>query len=211
MREMTTGSAANRIAVIAWGSAIFDLNRQNPLPLDDARWQNDGPLLPIEFAKVTKKCDGNRARVTLVILPKAKRVQTYWSGLNVASVEDARESLRQFEGADNINSIGYWNDSGCKHGRLPYIVEVIAKWARQKRLGGAVWTDFPPRLDFWTGEKYDKEIRESVVRQIKSHAADSPERFMEARSYVESTPRQIRTHCRAFLEKTFGWTCNSCF
>jgi hypothetical protein len=64
-----------RIAVIGWGSLIWD-----PRELDrQGRWHTCGPRLPIEFARISKD-----VRLTLVIVKGADLQQTYWvrSGLD---------------------------------------------------------------------------------------------------------------------------------
>jgi len=54
------------IAVLSWGSLIW-----NPKALRINRcWKIDGPLLPIEFARISKKWP-----LTLVIYPYASEVQ----------------------------------------------------------------------------------------------------------------------------------------
>jgi len=48
-----------KIAVIAWGSLVWD-----PRDLDiEPEWREDGPLLPVEFARFS-----GRERLTLVLV-----------------------------------------------------------------------------------------------------------------------------------------------
>lgn len=48
-----------KIAVLGWGSLIWD---QGNLQINDDRWHTAGPLLPIEFARIS-----GGSRLTLVI------------------------------------------------------------------------------------------------------------------------------------------------
>ena len=61
-----------RIAVIGWGSLLWS---PRTLPLAGT-WSSDGPVLPIEFARIS--VDG---RLTLIIEDGAKPIATYHAPL----------------------------------------------------------------------------------------------------------------------------------
>jgi len=79
------------IACLGWGSLVWD---PCGLPVQ-RKWFEDGPLLPIEFAR--RSLDG---RLTLVIVPLGKglMVRSLWTLFTVHTVHDAREALRRREG-----------------------------------------------------------------------------------------------------------------
>src|SRR6266446_8766603 len=75
------------IACIGWGSLIWD---SRDLP-HRGSWQNDGPLLPVEFARESGgKTDGPGEKITLVICPDTPRVRTYWALLDVPDISRAQ-------------------------------------------------------------------------------------------------------------------------
>jgi hypothetical protein len=77
------------IACLGWGSLVWD---PRELPIH-GRWFEDGPLLPIEFARQSQ--DG---RLTLVLVPGYEaKVRSLWTLFSVGTVDDAREALRRRE------------------------------------------------------------------------------------------------------------------
>ena len=78
-----------KIACIGWGSLIW-----NPRNLKiRQKWFEDGPLLPIEFARQS----GDK-RITLVIEEKSDPIRTLWALMSVNDIKEAKESLRKREG-----------------------------------------------------------------------------------------------------------------
>src|SRR5579871_2538178 len=91
-----------RIAIIAWGSLIWCPGN---LALS-TRWRADGPLLPIEFSRISG--DG---RLTLVIRPGARNVATYWARISIDNLTDATENLAEREGTD-ISNVAFQTRDG---------------------------------------------------------------------------------------------------
>ena len=58
-----------KIVYLGWGSLIWNTKGLKT----KGEWQNDGPLLPVEFARVSR--DG---RLTLVLYPGAKKFRVQW-------------------------------------------------------------------------------------------------------------------------------------
>ncbi len=77
------------IACLGWGSLIWD-----PRELPVLRtWFEDGPLLPIEFAR-----ESDDGRITLVLAEDQPLVRSRWALMNVADRAAAREAVRRREG-----------------------------------------------------------------------------------------------------------------
>jgi len=111
-----------RIAVLGWGSLCWD---PRELRMRDG-WHTDGPLLPIEFARVSS--DG---RLTLVSFQQPERVQVLWAEMDTTTVNEAIDNLRQREGT-NKNSIGCIDphnpdNNNCRI--IPRVLDIIKEWA----------------------------------------------------------------------------------
>ena len=83
----------SNIAILGWGSLLW---RPESLAMTSA-WNPDGPLLPLEFARLS----GNNT-LTLVIHPASPPQQTYWVTSACPSVADARENLGKREGCPAV-------------------------------------------------------------------------------------------------------------
>jgi hypothetical protein len=171
-----------RIAVIGWGSLIWD-----PRRLDErSRWHRNGPSLPVEFAR--KSRDG---RLTLVLHSDANEQQTYWLLSGCDSLGNARENLRAREGTstENIHDVsrGQSNDAASIAGR-------IQRWlALRPDLDAAIWTGLPPTPPFHSGKRAVE-----YLEQLRG------ETLTNARHYVVMTPPQIQTSVRAEMQRR-GW------
>lgn len=183
-----------KIVCLGWGSLIW--NPGNLRIKSGSRWQNDGPLLPIEFAR--KSRDG---RITLVITPDAKPVQVYWILLDSDSLEDAISNLATRENTTrgNIGSLNLHipaddNDS---------IQKTIREWSITKNLDAVVWTNLPPRFNEQIGIKPSED---ELIQYLKELDSETKKR---AEEYVRKAPKQIRTHYRKIIEMKLGWTCIS--
>lgn len=175
------------IACIGWGSLTW-----NPGSLKcKGGWQNDGPVLPVEFARTSK--DG---RLTLVLTEGAAPVSCLWVALDYATALDARIALAEREGCAQ-SAIGVWPGPAPKHG---VGAGSIAHWAETKRLVSVVWTALPPKFDDTPGKA--PETAESAASYLVSLSA---EKKAAAREYIERTPAQIRTPFRAVFEERLGW------
>ena len=179
-----------KIGVIGWGSLIW-----NPMEISFAltSWNNDGPILPIEFARRSQ--DG---RVTLVIHKPyihepEKWVRTYWNIISVKSIGEAIEILRRREGTIKCYIAHLLPDS--KNTINDKIKIEIEKWVQDKELDGVIWTDLPSNIAL-----------EEVIPYLQSLQGNT---LKKAKEYVERTPKQILTPLRKRIEKILGWKCIS--
>jgi hypothetical protein len=90
-----------KIAILGWGSLIW-----NPYGLNFDKtidWQTDRPILPIEFARISK--DG---RLTLVITENGTKVQTLYAVLTYKTLAKAISNLAIRE-SSRKSSIEYYD------------------------------------------------------------------------------------------------------
>lgn len=179
------------VACIGWGSLIWDARE---LPINTP-WNNDGPLLPIEFAR-----ESSNGRITLVLTDNGNSIASLWVLMNVSNVIEAKAALAQREKISYINiecSIGFWDKaSNSSHGQSSSRIET---WAKNKELDGVVWTNL--RYGF----KSSRDVMPEYPN-ILSHFQSLPnEQRIAAEEYVRKTPIQISTEYRSRLETDLGW------
>ena len=175
------------IACLGWGSLTWD---PRGLPIQRC-WFDDGPLVPVEFARQSR--DG---RMTLVIVDGARPVRSLWALMHAQSEEDAREHLRQREGIPVRNGgkhVGSW-PGGTTAG-----IAGLEDWARSKRLDAVVWTALPPQLKAAKGNVPTEGEVTDYVRGLTGA------KRRVAEQYVRRTPRQIDTAFRQRVEAEFNW------
>ena len=175
-----------RIAVIGWGSLIWDPRN---LKLADRQWHDDGPKLPVEFARVAR--DG---RLTLVITPRATPQTTLWACSGCETLDKARADLAKREGSSE-NNIGALRKGEI---RCDATEQTIANWCEAKEFDGVVWTKLPPKAQDGSERVM---AREEAVNYIMSLEG---EKFRKAEEYVKKAPEQIDTPIRRALMKMFA-------
>jgi hypothetical protein len=178
------------IACLAWGSLVW-----NPRELKAVlagEWHQDGPELPIEFARAS---DGGEGRLTLVLVPGARPVPVLWAEMRLSDVAAAKEALRAREGCLGAG-VGSWPGDA---GRLGY--ELIQDWAQGQGLDHVIWTALGPLFDGRRGVA--PSCPEAAILYLRSRPADV---LALAEEYVRKAPRQVATEFRAAFEREFGWT-----
>src|SRR5580692_8446283 len=101
---LSTEDIFMQIACLSWGSLVWNLG---DLPVRGP-WFPDGPLLPIEFARMSQ-----HGRITLVIIdePEFPHIRSFWTLLSVESLDAAKLALARREGITRRNIprlIGAW-------------------------------------------------------------------------------------------------------
>ncbi|MBG6172544.1 hypothetical protein IWQ55_000430 [Labrenzia sp. EL_208] len=156
-------------------------------------WREDGPKLPIEFAR--KSVDG---RMTLVVCGQGTECPTLWNTLSSASLQEAREALAKREGLPSTKNAAFWSGSGASD----HIgAEIVGAWAKKHGFEGVVWTGLPPKSPV-TDQNNDYPSIEEVISHLsglKGHSA------FKAEEYVRKAPNQIATAYRTRIVEEFGW------
>lgn len=176
-----------KIGIIAWGSLIYD---SSILKIADDKWFNDGPEIPIEFARISKN-----NRLTLVIYPAFDKVKTYYSLSSLGNLEEAIKNLAEREGTD-IKNIGYINfKTGESRSKKmePELKKNISIWNIAKNLDAIIWTDL--NENFIAKLKHQFSL-ETSIRYLDSL---SDEDFMLAKEYIINAPNQTQTRNRNAL------------
>jgi len=185
-----------KIALLAWGSLIW---QPKELAYNKSfGWQKDGPILPIEFARISK--DG---RLTLVITENGKKVPVLYSLSNYERLDEAVLNLAIREGSGR-NSIGSYDLEKDEFSSKFQFKNEIKNWIKSTDFDAVIWTNL--------GENWSiRNDKGSIIRQIE------PEKRIEylkelkgntralAEEYIRRTPLQIQTDYRIKIETTLNW------
>ena len=177
-----------KIACIAWGSLIW---KTGFLPLA-SQWHADGPLLPLEFARIS---DVNR-ELALVLCEGAPLKPTRWAYLNAEDVKTAREMLRQREKITPQHP--EWIGSVPTLDAMPLDAR-ISQWLQKRELDACVWSALPPKSTGQNGRQLTAEeavaYLDGLTGDVRAHAQD----------YLQRIPADIATPYRQLIEARLGW------
>lgn len=179
-----------RIAVLAWGSLVWD-RRELVIAAD---FRPVGPLLPIEFSRVSR--DG---RLTLVIDETfGASCATHSALSDVGDLDAAIENLRLREGMPSATGVGFTDVvSGTRSSRAmerhPQVVATVKAWAKANGYDAAIWTALAS--NFHESDKAAEPFTvEAAIRYLE--ALDAP-KLATALGYIRSAPPEIQTPVRA--------------
>ena len=184
------------IGILAWGSLIW---QPKDLFFDtEFGWKEDGPILPIEFARISK--DG---RLTLVITQNGALVPTFYTASKYKTLDEAILNLAVREGSGR-RSIGFYDKTKNEFSHNVFFAENILDWMNENDFDAIIWTNL--------GENWNlKNEKGEIIIQIR------PENRIEylkslkgntsalAEEYIRKTPVQIKTKYRAKIEAELNW------
>lgn len=183
-----------RIAVLAWGSLIWD-RRELAIA---GEFEPCGPQLPVEFCRVSG--DG---RLTLVIDEASDAsCATYFAASASGDLDTAIENLRLRESMPSAKGVGFIDvASGKKSDRAnerhPQAVAAIKAWVQLNGFDAAIWTALASNFD-----EPDKAAEpfsvEAAIRYLER--LDAP-RFSAALGYIRSAPPEVQTPVRAAVNE----------
>lgn len=184
------------IAVIGWGSLIWC---PGCLKIR-TRWRKSGPLLPIEFARVSD--DG---RLTLVIHPASAPQRTYWALSAMDDLLLARKNLQEREGCLSLIKIHCYPPALDSPPITPDVSAAIHAWLlTNPGVEVAIWTGLT--TNWW--DKFNREfsVDEAVgyLDGLEAEHEISEVKFKRAREYVMNTPVSVQTQVRARMREK-GW------
>ena len=179
------------IGCLGWGSLIWD---PRDLPIRGG-WFDDGPLLPIEFAR--ESSDG---RITLVICDVSYRVRACWALMDAVELNVAKSDLATREGVkekDIEKFIGFWEAVSSKS--YGGAANDIAQWASTKGLDAVVWTNLE------VGIKSNRRTIPSIGEILECLRKLPHAQGKLAEEYIRKAPLQIDTVYIIIISKEFGW------
>jgi hypothetical protein len=179
-------------AVLAWGSLVWD-----PRELQTAaKFLADGPLLPIEFCRIST--DG---RLTLAIDETfGAMCKAYSAPSALEDLDAAIENLRMREGMPDAWPVGFvelgsGGQSEAAMEQHPQAVATIAAWAESNGYDAAIWTALNSNFDEWGkgGEPFSVSAAIQYLETLESEDADT---FARALTYIRKAPPEVETPVR---------------
>jgi hypothetical protein len=185
-----------KIAIIGWGSLIWDpRNLEIDKTLGENGWHNDGPILPIEFSRIS-----NDGRLTLVIDSDGSEIQTLFAISAWPGLDEAILDLAVREGC-NKNKIGLYLKKSDKF--IPDNVEFrksIKTWMDSNPdIEAVIWTNLPRNFKDKIG------VRLTPKNAVNYLNYQTLEIKKIAEQYIRRAPEVVRTPIRNAIEKEFGW------
>ena len=187
--------AVSRIAILGWGSLIWDLEILTPHTTGD--WLMEaGPRLPMEFSRISPK----RKLGLVVCLDPVVGVACTTNAIQSTKTDISHtiDDLAARERAP-LDLVGAVHADGMQTGRMPEVCDAVADWCEANGWDGAVWTDLKPNFNEYTQQDFTIEAGLSYLRTL------SGENLKEAHIYIESAPHQTRTPLRSALAKDAWW------
>ena len=177
-----------RIAILGWGSLFWDERPEFDETHDD--WQLDGPILPLEFSRVSET--RTRALTLVIDSENGTDCRVAYAMSKRRCPEDAIADLRCREGTV-LKRIGFWFVDGSSRCE-PEVPDAIVSWAKEKTLDVVIWTGLPSNFK----KKVNKDF--SVKAAIEHLQGLPPKGKANAATYVWRAPSFIRTKLRVALE-----------
>lgn len=130
-----------KIAILGWGSLIWEKDEDFNSQLQFSNWDPLGPDLKLEFSRVSSSRHG---ALTLVIdLNNGTECGTFFNLSTSSRLGDVRHSLMRREKC-GFNKIGFVdNMQGNSYGRSAEVIDQIRGWSKLRKLDAVVWTDLP--------------------------------------------------------------------
>jgi hypothetical protein len=183
-------------AVLGWGSVIWD---PRTLHLSGG-WIEDGPVLPIEFSRVS-----DNGRLTLVIDERhGVGVPTRYALSAFDDLDDVVADLQKREGAPVRNRIGFIDvaralTSDRALAKHPVACARIRTWARNQHMDAVVWTAIGPRFREKTGVPFSVDAAVQYLAGLRE-----PTRSL-ALDYIRRAPPDVVTPVRTKVATMFGF------
>lgn len=183
------------IAIIGWGSLIWDLEILEPQV--DPRWQRGaGPALPLEFSRVSPK---RKKALALIVDPEhGTSCATSLVVSRRKSLEEAVADLAARERAP-LERIGYASANGNWRSNVDGVAERFEAWFKTSGFAGAVWTDLPGNFHEETGTPYSLTAAMEYLQGLEGLS------LLEAKRYIELAPEETMTALRKTLAGKDWW------
>lgn len=186
--------AEERVAILGWGSLIWDLD--NLAPHIEGGWRMAaGPRLPIEFSRISQK---RRGGLTLVVdTDHGAACPTHVIAHRGSDVAAARAHLAERERAPE-RLIGWASREAVWSPEDP-AAPLVADWLRCGGYSGAVWTALEGNFSDVSGRAFSMTTAEAHLQTLGG------EDLAEAVRYIHYAPTETDTPLRRHLAGSAWW------
>lgn len=191
MAIQSTDNREPRIAILGWGSLIWDARG---LPRQTG-WKRDGPNLPIEFARVS-----NDGRLTLVLDPvNGGDVSVGYCESPRTSLQDALCDLSGRE-ASLVDRMGFVdaNSNAARCRADPGSEAHLRDWCTLNGFDFVIWTDLKTNFEQKLANPFSIDHATEYLDSLVGSTAE------RARAYIAKAPDFVDTPLRRALSCT-GW------
>lgn len=183
-----------QVAILAWGSLIWD-NRWPAFDDQRGNWLEDGPVLPLEFSRVSKTRKG---ALTLVIDPdNGSDCKVMYAMSRRKNPADAIADLRDREGTI-MDHMGFYFAEEPERKCVPAVPDAIPAWAKKKKFDVVVWagmpSNFPGKNAVKKGEAFSIDAAAAHLQAITAEGKAA------AATYVWRAPELVVTKLRTRLQ-----------
>lgn len=181
---------ATRIAVVGWGSLLWEPSHDFNSILSLRDWDPLGPNLMLEFSRISAR----RAGALTLVVDRVNGAEcgTFFNVASLQTIGEVRHALAKREGC-RLNDIGYIDNlGGNEQSRDVEVATLIREWSLQRRMDAVVWTDLPSNFEQKCG---GVPIGTAFsVESALSHLKSLPEIGRQnAHEYLSRSPERIET------------------
>lgn len=180
---------SGKIVILGWGSLLWEPGDQFKEHIGD--WEKDGPVLPIEFSRIS---GSRKGALTLVIDPdNGVPIRTQYTYSKRKNPDDAACDLRTREGTviRHIGLIDFRNERYRCH--WTSILDKIKLWAENRNIEAVVWTDLPSNFLEKTNLMYRIENAVGYLKKLPEEGQKA------AKEYLKNAPECVVTPLRTAL------------
>ncbi len=186
-----------RIAIIGWGSLIWDLD--DLAPKVQVPWlMGAGPVMPFEFSRISPK---RKHALAVCIDPDNGDPCATNAILSIRDdIHAAAEDLRARERAARIDFIGFYcARTGTIRSRIPAMAEAVGDWCAVTGAAGAVWTDLDANFEAVHGTPFTVEAAIAYLKALPDESR------AEGVRYITLAPATTDTRLRRALAAEEWW------
>jgi len=188
-----------KIAILGWGSLVWNPgNLEIDETIGENGWSNDGPKLPIEFARIS-----GGDRLSLVISTSiGTPTQALYTISNFKHLDQAVCDLFRREKCTKQTCIGYFVKKNKDFRSRFEIKEIIEEWLnRKKDIDAVIWTDLEENFKKKRTKSFSQKNVISYLKKILKEG-----KAAAAEEYIRKAPAIVNTPIRKAIENELGWT-----
>lgn len=177
-----------KIAILGWGSLLWDPKGFDKWHED---WLLDGPLLPLEFSRISKT--RNKALTLVIDIPRGEECCVAYAMSKRKHIRDAVCDLLTREGTSSKNIGLCCVKKNIRKSRNPGVPVIISTWMEKKEIDAVIWTDL--------GTSFSSVRKEGFISTALAHIQKlTSEGKTSAAEYMWRAPDFVSTPLRRALE-----------